>query len=208
MVQGTCLHRHETKDFATDIVSLLRTIEIPVIWVLWARDDGNPSWRSPVDVLKQLVLQVLQINSTLLNEQSPALNASRFQCATTEEQWFELLASVLVGLPQIYIVVDAGVLSQEFSSQASWPTAFLKLFDSLVNNRTKTIVKVVLVSHGATPYISASPSGLLEDATIRIGGARRLGGAGRRKPQLRSPAARVRQGPDLLRPFVLRSSTI
>lgn len=111
LVKGSFLTRRETKDFAADIVGLLRSMKIPVVWTLSAKAEGVLEWRSPVDVLKQLVLQVLHRNHSLLKEQSYALNAARFQSASTEPDWFELLGTVLEGLEQIYIVVDAGILS-------------------------------------------------------------------------------------------------
>lgn len=131
MVKGSCLTRLETKDFAADIVALLRGMKIPVLWTLSAKAETNLGWRSPVEVLKQLVLQVLHVNHTLLDEQSTALNAARFQSATTEADWFDLLGSVLEGLSQVYIVIDAEVMSRQFSSEISWPKAFLELFKKL-----------------------------------------------------------------------------
>ena len=183
LVKGSSLHRYETKDFATDIVSLIKSMGIPVVWILGAPIDGNNCQRSPIDVLKQLVLQVLQINISLLNAQSPALNAARFQAATTEEQWFDLLASVLVGLPQLYIVVDAGILGQELSSEVKWPVAFLKLIESLSKVCPNTTVKVVLFSYGATPFIDTSLPDQLEESTIHIDGHKRHLGLVRSKRQ-------------------------
>jgi len=100
MIKGSYLTRLETKDFAADLVALLRGIKIQVVWSLSAKAEGTLCWRSPVDVLKQLVLQILQLNHLLVDAQSPILNAARFQSARTEGDWFELLGSVLEGLPQ------------------------------------------------------------------------------------------------------------
>jgi hypothetical protein len=203
MVQGSCLTRHETKDFATDIVGLLRSMKIPVVWTLSAKAEGDLGWRSPIEVLKQLVLQVLRLNHSLLNDQSPALNAARFQTATTESDWFGLLDSVLEGLSQIYIVIDAEVLSREFCSQISWPNAFLQLFDTLAAGCNKTIVKVVLVSFGNSPYMEPTSAASLDGMTIKINNGRRAPLGVRKKPQFRSAARRA--GSDALRPFLLQS---
>ena len=203
MVKGSCLTRHETKDFAADIVGLLHSIEIPVVWTLSAKAEGSLNWRSPIDVLKQLVLQVLQLNHSLLNDQSPALNAARFQSASTESDWFGLLGSVLEGLSQIYIVIDAEVLSREFCSQISWPNAFLQVFETLAAGCHKTIVKVVLVSFGNSPYLESASAALLNDVTIKIDNGRRPPLGVRRKAQFRSATRRA--GSDVLRPFLLQS---
>jgi hypothetical protein len=207
LVKGTGLHRVEVEEFTTDIVSLLQNMQIPVVWIL-STAVGGANRPPPVDVLKQLVLQVLRINHKLLDEQSALLDASRFQCAATEEQWFDLLTAALVGLPQIYIVIDVGILGQEFSSHVAWPTAFLKLFEELSKRCATTSVKVVLASSGSTPFIGSSLPEALGDATIHIDRFRRVGGAAKRKPLHRFPgAAAHRQGPTLLKPFILRSQT-
>jgi hypothetical protein len=203
MVKGSCLTRLETKDFAADLVALLRGIKIQVVWSLSAKADEALGWRSPVDVLKQLVLQVLQLNHSLVNEQSPILNAARFQSARTEGDWFELLGSVLEGLPQIYIIVDAEVLSKEFSSQIRWPEAFLHLFERLQGNFCKTVVKVVLVSLGNTPYLELPFASPLGKMTIMVKSGRRPGQVVRRKSKVRPPARH--HALNSLKPFLLHN---
>jgi hypothetical protein len=206
LVKGSSLHRHETKDFATDIVSLIKSMNIPVVWILGALVDGNNCQRSPIDVLKQLVLQILQINISLLNAQSPALNAARFQTATTEEQWFDILASVLVGLKQLYIVVDAGILGQELSSGVKWPVAFLRLIENLSKVCPSTTVKVILASYGATPVVDTSLPDQLEVSTIRIDGHRHHMGLVRSKRQGKGYGMGPRrQWSTLLKPFIFRA---
>jgi hypothetical protein len=202
MVKGSCLTRLETKDFAADIVGLLRGMRIPVIWTLSARADGNHAWRSPVQVLKQLVLQILHQNHSLLNAQSSALNAARFQSATTESDWFDILGSVLEGLSQVYIVIDAEVMSRQFSSEISWPKAFLELFEKMRMRCCKSIVKVVLVSFSSSPYLEL-PEAASDSLTIRLDQERRPPLAIRRKAQYRATA--LRGGSESLRPFLIQS---
>jgi hypothetical protein len=177
-------------------------MKIPVLWTLSAKAENNLGWRSPVEVLKQLVLQVLYVNHSLLNEQSAALNASRFQSATTEADWFDLLGSVLEGLPQVYIVIDAEVMSRQFSSEISWPEAFLELFGKLKARCCKTIVKVVLLSFGNSPYLEL-PSAASKSLTIKLDQERRPPMAARRKAHYRTFARRG--GSESLRPFLIQS---
>lgn len=203
IVRGSCLTRHETKDFATEIVVLLRSLKIPVIWTLSAKTEGNLDWRSPIDVLKQLVLQVLHVNHSLLKEQSSTLNAARFQSATTEADWFELLGLVLDGIPQVYIVVDAEILSRDFSSQISWPDTFFKIFQDMAARESKTIVKIVLISFGTSPYVFMSSGSALENITVRIDRDRRDIST-RKKLHFRSSGRGP--GSEVLRPFLLQSA--
>ncbi|CZR52986.1 uncharacterized protein PAC_02864 [Phialocephala subalpina] len=201
MVKGSCLSRHETKDFVSDLVALLRGMKIPVVWTLNAKSESF-EWRSPVGVLKQLVFQVLQLNHWLLSEQSISLNAAQFQSAVTEADWFKLLGLVLTGLQNIYVVVDAEILSKEFSSDLFWPGAFLKLFDDPKARNCDAVVKVVLISFGASTSMSSSDNALVEDVTIKIDRQRRAGNVVMRRQSAR--VAHHRQSSEALRPFLFR----
>lgn len=158
-----------------------------------------------MDVLKQLVLQALQLNHSLLSEQSISLNAAQFQSAMTEADWFKLLGLVLTGLQNIYIVVDAEILSREFSNNLFWPGAFLKLFDDLKARSCDAVVKVVLISFGASTYMSSSEFASVEDVTIKIDRERRAGNVVMRRQSAR--VAHQRQGSEALRPFLFRPGT-
>jgi hypothetical protein len=134
------------------IVEAIKTAIIPVVWVLNSRtgeENGVCPSRAPsaIDVLKQLVFQVLQLNHTLLNERSASLNAARYKSAATEGEWFDLLGAAIAGLPQIYMIIDVEVVGPEGGSTCSWPKIFMNLFESLLARNVKTNVKVVLVSY-------------------------------------------------------------
>lgn len=198
IARGTCLTRHETKDFATEMVALLRATKIPVIWTLSAKADSSSAWRSPIEVLKQLVLQILHLNQSLLNDESPALNAARFQNATKESEWFAILASVLSGLEKLYIVVDAEIMNREMASQISWTDAFNTMLEDLKALSCKTVVKIVLVSYSNSPYISSSQPTTFGNVTVRIEKERRM--ATMRKHHFRSRGSQ--QGSNVLMPLL------
>jgi hypothetical protein len=181
LVKGSLLRRHETKDFATDMVSLLRDIDVPVVWTLGAPLGGEKVSRSPIDVLKHLVFQVLQINLTLLNAKSSALNAARFQAARTEKDWFDILASVVVGLPYLYIILDAGLLETELYGDVKWPEAFNNMLDGLSKSCPTTAVKVILLSYGSNPFLESPFSDEIEDRTVYITGPKRQSSPWNRK---------------------------
>jgi hypothetical protein len=185
LVRGSPLHRHETKDFATDIVSLLRSVGVPVVWILGAPSGGESTSKSPIDVLKQLIFQILQINLTLLSTKSTSLNATRFQTAKTEEEWFDVLGSVVVGLPQLFLVVDAGLLEHELNGNVKWPDAFDKMLHDLRKACTETVVKILLLSYGTNPFLDTSSADNLESATVHINGQKRQSSSWPRKRALR-----------------------
>jgi hypothetical protein len=204
LIKGYSSTRHETKDFAADIVGLLRRMKFPVVWTLSAREETENHWRSPIDILKQLVLQLLHLNHSLLDKQSPTLNAARFQSATTESEWFGILGSVLEGLPQIYIAIDAEVLSRKFSTQLSWPDAFLEVFKNLKEKGCKTVVKVVLVSLMNNLYMRGGLHSQLGTAIVNLDKQRRPPPMVRRRPRYRAAARRAAS--EVLRPYLLHKA--
>lgn len=211
LVKFSCIHRCEARDLATKLVDLFKTMVIPVIWILGTPVNGS-AFRSlsPMNVLKQLVLQALQINHPILSERSTSLNPARFQCATTEQDWFGLLASVLIGIPHLHVVIDISVLSEELGSQLLWPTAFVSLFDRIASACPSTIVKVVLVTTGASAYTgdSSSEESSSDFAVIRIDGLR--GGRLNAKRGFKSRSPRngaYRNAMNTFKPYILRPNT-
>lgn len=157
VVNGAFRNRYEARDFCANAIGLVRTAGIPVIWALNSKFTDTHKDLLILDVLKQLVLQALQINQTILTEQSIALAAHRFQSATTEQEWFNLLGSVLDGFPLIYIIIDVEVLGRRDNEELSWPSIFLEVFREMKRRGSSSVVAVALVSYGTT-LVAASPS--------------------------------------------------
>jgi hypothetical protein len=99
LVCGNFCTRHQAKDIAVDTIDLALRENIPTAWVPNPTDER---YRKPnsVDVLKQLVLQTLKHNRTMLDDHSSALSTLKFQTTTTEGEWLDILDSVLLGLDQ------------------------------------------------------------------------------------------------------------
>ena len=102
-----------------------------------------------IDLLKNMTSQALRLNIAFHDERSLALSCSKFCGAETETEWLDLLGSVLVGFPQVYIIIDVEAVITVFRTQFSWPSAFLALFQNLCSRGVTTNVKVVLVSYGS-----------------------------------------------------------
>ncbi len=105
-----------------------------------------------------------------------AVNCARFQTTTDEDHWFDLLASVMTGLGRIYVVIDTGILSNVLVGGKSLPEAFLHLFSKLADRRSKTQVKVLLISY-ISPRFAEIEQNDIRDLVL----------------QVRAKAARVRQ---------------
>jgi hypothetical protein len=136
--------RRVIRDFAADIIDLALAAQMPTIWAL---DIPSLEFRySPEDVVRYLVSQILRTNHTLLNERAGALSAARYQSASSVEEWFALLGSVLEGLSQVYFILDIEVLQKAIGSTASWVLHFRQLFERLNARSLQTTVKVAFLS--------------------------------------------------------------
>jgi hypothetical protein len=128
---------------AADTIDLISEAQIPVLWLL---DLPNTDVRfSPEDVIKYLVSQALRKNHALLNERSGALNAARYQSATSVEEWFALFGAVLTGLPEVYIIIDVAVLQSSIGTVPSWLRLFQQLFEALDARMEPTRLKIAFL---------------------------------------------------------------
>jgi hypothetical protein len=156
IIRGDFATRNLSRDLAVSIIEAIKLTSIPVVWALNSRNTEETQEESveavqnlptAIDVLKQLVLQVLQQNHTHLNESSAALDLARYKSTTTEREWFDLLGSAITGLPQLYIVIDVEVVGPDSGDTCKWPESFARLFEALVSKSAGSTVKVVLVSY-------------------------------------------------------------
>ncbi|PQE06103.1 Nacht domain protein [Rutstroemia sp. NJR-2017a BBW] len=138
----------QAQDFAVDVISLICESRIPVIWILNPNlSEDSTTAPTTIDILKHLVLQILQINQHRLTEKSLSLSATQFQCAKSEEEWFDLLVSALMGLPLLYIVVDLEVLKSAPAEKGLLVHGFLNLMKRLSSGSVDTVMKVVFISY-------------------------------------------------------------
>jgi hypothetical protein len=152
IIRGTFISRSISRELAVSIIEATKATETPVVWILNSgirEENSVSSFQAPsaVDVLKQLVYQVLQLNHTFLNERSVALNAARYKSATTEDEWFDIHGAAIAGLRRIYIIIDIEVVGPDGGNTRSWPKIFTDLFEALLARKTMATVKVVLVSY-------------------------------------------------------------
>ncbi|TVY56796.1 hypothetical protein LSUE1_G009197 [Lachnellula suecica] len=157
-IRASFSNKSEARDFCINLIEIIRSAGIPVIWTLNVKTAKNTKELLVIEVMKQLVLQTLQLNETLRTERSITLSAHRFQSATTEQEWFHLLGASLAGIPRIYIIIDVEVLGKkEDGEEVCWLGAFANLFEEMAKRAIYTIVTVALVSYGST-LTSATPS--------------------------------------------------
>ncbi|KAL3419659.1 hypothetical protein PVAG01_08157 [Phlyctema vagabunda] len=153
-IKGTPTTKHATKDMLTDMVTSARGSNRAVIWALASRPVACQRTPTSIDVLKYLALQVLQCNNHLMNERSLSVNASAFDVARTEAEWFSLLESIMIGISQLFIIIDAELFGGFDSGTGTWAEEFSQLFEKLRSGHT--VLKVALATYRKTLRLSPS----------------------------------------------------
>jgi hypothetical protein len=176
LIKGTRRSRFSIQDFCTNVIELLRNSNIPTLWILRTMDQNKGSTNyqpSTVDLLKALISQAIKLNCSIHTDHKLSSRLQIYMSATTEAQWFALLASVLEGLPAVYLIIDIETLGSsfaDFTAEFSWPTAFQNLFQELRARGIKTLVKVVLVSYGSPVFARTIEKGH-GNLVVQVGGA-------------------------------------
>ena len=153
ILRGTRYNRFEIRNFCLKSIYLLQKALMPAVWVLKTKDWRRHETYSPVDLIKALISQVLRINITIQRESNLALSCAKFRTAANEEEWFELLGSVLAGLSQIFVTIDLEMFClRDQGSAERWPSAFIEVFEKMSQRGIKTVVKVILVSYGSKVF--------------------------------------------------------
>lgn len=184
--------------FAAKSIAVLRESGIPVIWALKTIGHDSSDAMSSVDMIKDLTCQVVLLNGHMHNDSSMSSCSSSFMRARSEEDWMDILGSVLQGLPYLYIVLDFEMLSQasRCHGNTGWSAAFSGLFDKLSERDVKTVVKAVLVSY-SSPLHKDSLNDDYKDCVVTVCRARQLKSVLSRLPR-RTRGARSSAGGDML----------
>ncbi|TQN67034.1 hypothetical protein CSHISOI_08421, partial [Colletotrichum shisoi] len=155
VVNGTKNMRFHLQWFCAQSIAVLRESGIAVVWALntpvTEMEDATPDrMLSSIDMIKYLVSQVITANKSIHNEEALASRLKSFADARSEEAWIDLLAAALRGLPHLYVVLDADIMSQASrgTSDGGWSAVFSSLFAKLSDLDAETVVKVILVSSG------------------------------------------------------------
>lgn len=175
-----------------DAIDVISEASVPVVWALEA-DSSLEKGVSAIEVLKYLTSQVLKQNTRLHEERSAAMNAVRFQSASTEHEWYKLLGSTLQGLSQLYIIIDLNLCSKDTGPENPWTEGFARLFEALATRTVGTVLKVVFISsrnYHKKQLGSISRDGVVDISRLRSARAERVS---RRQARLQRSNGRVRQ---------------
>ncbi|KAJ5160049.1 uncharacterized protein N7482_007053 [Penicillium canariense] len=144
LVKGSFRTRHMLRDFAADMIELLQKEKRVAAWVLQCKGNKSDSFDT-AHALKQVVYQVLQQSPGVLNERGASLTAQRIQDASSAEDWFSLLGSVLRGNKEVYLLFDTTAFADE-AQKYRWTKRLASLFDELRQRHISTTMRVVFIS--------------------------------------------------------------
>lgn len=138
--QGSSLRSEQSRDFAIDLIQLVKSVKLPVIWFL----APTTATRTPsiIDILRSLIQQIT--DQYLRNPDSCWLNDSHFKDCATENDWINLFVSVLGLVPSIIIVIDT---HQDASEMVGTVCQFWRKMEQ---RSCTTVVKMLILTYGAT----------------------------------------------------------
>ncbi|KAI0401356.1 hypothetical protein F4802DRAFT_580431 [Xylaria palmicola] len=179
-ISGTRKLRFHIRDFCTDSIVTLRESKIPVVWAVKPIDSLQEetakieSQISTIEILKCLIFQAVQINSSLHTDAALAPYLNAYHAARTEKEWLALFCSVIQGIPQLYAFVDLELIHPQWAKQAEdfcWPAAVQIVLDELSRRNCRSIIKVALVSYGS-PLARDTAASEHAGHVVRVGGIR------------------------------------
>jgi hypothetical protein len=148
ILEGSQSTKDHVEEIAIETTELIESKDVPLIWALNGQPKPqygeDPKKYSGQDILAQLCLQLLQKNARLHLQSTLATCCLNLERATTESEWFEILTSLIEGLPEVYIVVDLESMGRRNVGALSWPTAFKEIFGNLVARGIHSIIKVII----------------------------------------------------------------
>ncbi|OAL23865.1 hypothetical protein AYO22_06041 [Fonsecaea multimorphosa] len=163
VVKGSHKARLALQRFSSEAIELLRNAGIPVIWALPApspRTSGGVVGLR--DILKNLLLQILKLRLQEGKPIPPMLNSSQVGAASTEDDWINLIAAALDGIPSLFAIFDLATLKTV--CQAGHPPCrvfdhFGDLIRILASRRCHNVIKTIFLGYGAeTLYLAPSSS--------------------------------------------------
>lgn len=126
------------KSFMIDLITLIQQNKYPIIWALrfpnfW---DKDPTY---TDILRMLVIQAIQMNPSSISGPTP-ITAVHLREASDEADWLSILKRALTSIAQVYIVIDADLLSLASKNSAYRATRMIEKFPEILDGVNVKIV--------------------------------------------------------------------
>jgi hypothetical protein len=209
-LRGSVFRAEQSRDLASDLIQLVQTTSLPVIWYLSNASPTGWARVSVINVLRSLIEQAMSQHPPAQGSREWNLNDMQFQNCKTDKDWLRLFVAVIHHIPKLVIVIDA---HQEASDNLL--DVMREFWDEMKDQNITTIVKILVLTYGNGPAALLSEFPVFS-ATSKTGGRTpRMSRAGARAGSARTSrvyTARVgalrstmpSQGPEQLEPLVLQ----
>lgn len=203
-LRGSYLRVEESRDVALDLLQLLKSVDLPVIWYMgsnYVTDEDTTNAVPVVDILRSLIKQTIEQHSNVMKNWT--VNEAHFQACRTADDWLQLFIIMLSHIPRIVLVIDA---HQKIADILGTVNQF---WDAVKQKNVDTTIKILVLTYGATEgWLKSSPV-----LPTTVGDGRNSGGRPSARPTrvaTRFPSQRARMfrslqvGPEEFKPYVLK----
>ncbi|KAI6298092.1 hypothetical protein MCOR06_001482 [Pyricularia oryzae] len=168
--------RFAMRDFLLKLIRERQAKESTILWALpRPAEDRSSSHRrragpidtrnepiSGVDIIKHLAVQAFRLGAKSASERSMSRQCARFQSATTEREWMELLGSSLMDASrssQVHILIDLATMDPVLRQADAflWQAEFERLFVEISRRAPGLQVKVLFLNYGAQTWPGPDP---------------------------------------------------
>ena len=143
------------KAFTIDMISLLRSQTVPVIWAL--RSEGY--WDRPfnlMDLVQVLVVQAMQVGAGHTLESSFPVTVEALREASCLADWVNILDRLLTTSPHTFIVLDAELVSHATSSNRGIAQSLIESLRRQLTCSAKIFATTSCLSRGYVEELSTS----------------------------------------------------
>ncbi|OAQ69858.1 kinesin [Pochonia chlamydosporia 170] len=150
IIEGPQHYRGWVEEIAIETTELVERQLIPVAWslnVLPEPGDGeNPRRYTAQDIVAQFCLQFVRQNPRRNTQPMLEKCLAMSKAASTELEWFGVLAWCIDGLDETYIILDVDAMDKSESRAVSWPALFESMSKDLATSTVCCIVRVILLT--------------------------------------------------------------
>ncbi|KAH0841535.1 hypothetical protein FOPE_06788 [Fonsecaea pedrosoi] len=148
------------KDLAVHVATLLKSSVAHVFWHL-SDKRFHESPIKPVEIVKSIIYQVWRRLGGPGSVPGDLMRIAAFATEHTEKEWLDCLLRLLTGIPECYMVIEAGRISPGVSVDRAWEQGFSDAFQYLVDQAqiNGMTLKVLVTRYtGARPHESGTIS--------------------------------------------------
>ncbi len=121
-------------------------------------------------LLRQLAIQALRKASPDKPISFLATIISKFQHASSSEDWFDILEVIFRERPNLFVIADVGALSKGAEAASVWPSSFEQLLSRLGSSSTARVSVMLLSSRPFSPSYNNAPVVSVVSGPVRARG--------------------------------------